>query len=193
MAATRRRGDGVALKLMVANHETPEISRKPADAVSEAQICRAIVAATGDAVIFADRNGRIRLWNRGAELLFGHTAAEALGASLDIIIPERLRDAHWKGYDAALASGRTKHGDRVLTTRSVHKDGHKLYVDLAFGLVHNPDGSVAGAFATGRDGTARHAADAELRARIAALEASSTPPAAPGAQHQVKARDPDTG
>ncbi|HEX7329317.1 MAG TPA: PAS domain S-box protein [Casimicrobiaceae bacterium] len=145
----------------------------PARAPTDAEVCTAIVAATADAVIFADREGRIRLWNRGAELLFGYTAAEVLGASLDVIIPERLREAHWKGFDAALASGRTKYTDRVLTTRSMHKDGHKLYVDLGFGLVHDAAGNVAGAFATGRDCTARHAADVELRARVAALEAAS--------------------
>lgn len=139
----------------------------------ETEICRAIVAATADAVIFADREGRIRLWNHGAELLFGYAAAEVLGASLDIIIPEHLREAHWRGYDAALASGHTRLGGRPITTRSIHKDGHKLYVDLGFGLVKNADGSVAGAFATGRDATLRHAEDAELRARLAALEAGA--------------------
>lgn len=162
---------------MASSAEPPaSAASTPARAPTEAEICTAIVAATADAVIFADREGRIRLWNRGAELLFGYTATEVLGASLDVIIPERLRDAHWKGYDAALASGHTKYTNRVLTTRSMHKDGHKLYVDLGFGLVRDAEGNVAGAFATGRDGTARHAADAELRARVAALEAAGTGP-----------------
>src|SRR5574337_2023217 len=84
---------------------------------TEAEICRAVVAATADAVIVADREGRIRLWNHGAELLFGYAAAEVFGKSLDVIIPEHLREAHWKGYDAALASGHTKLGGRPLTTR----------------------------------------------------------------------------
>jgi PAS domain S-box-containing protein len=161
--------------------------------LSEAEICREIVVGTADAVIFADREGRIRLWNRGAELLFGHKAAAVLGESLDIIIPERLREAHWKGYDAALASGRTKLGGRVLTTRSVHKDGHKLYVDLGFGLVHNADGSVGGAFATGRDCTARHVADVELRARVASHEATPAQRTAADAGDPARTRGPGAG
>lgn len=163
---------------MAADSESSATSRDPEGlALTEAAICAAIVAATTDAVIFGDREGRIRLWNRGAELLFGYAASEVLGESLDVIIPEHLREAHWRGYDAALASGRTRLGGRVLTTRSVHKDGHKLYVDLGFGLVHNADGSIAGAFATGRDCTARHAAEIELRARISALEGAGRPAA----------------
>lgn len=139
--------------------------------LTAAGICRSIVAETVDAVIFADAEGRIRLWNRSAERLFGYAASEVIGQSLDIIIPEHLRERHWKGFDAALAAGHTKYTGRVLTTRSMHKDGHRLYVDLGFGLVYRPDGSVAGAFATGRDATTRHAEDLELRARLAALEA----------------------
>jgi PAS domain S-box-containing protein len=133
-----------------------------------AELCRAIVEGTGDAVIFADREGRIRLWNRGAELIFGHTAAEALGQSLDIIIPERLRNAHWEAFDRSLESGRTKYVDRVLTTRSVHRDGRKLYVDLSFGLVRDADGKMAGAFAIGRDCTERYLAEAAMKAKIQA-------------------------
>ncbi len=136
-----------------------------------AEICRRIVEATSDAVIFADRNGLIRLWNRGAELLFGHTAREAVGESLDIIIPERLRRAHWEAFDRSLQSGRTKYTDRVLTTRAVRKGGGRLYVDLGFGLVKDADGAMLGAFAIGRDCTARHLADRELETRVRALQA----------------------
>lgn len=135
-----------------------------------ADLCRSIVQNTADAVIFADREGRIRLWNRGAELIFGHAAAEALGQSLDIIIPERLRDAHWQAFDRSLETGEMKYVDRVLTTRSMHRDGRKLYVDLSFGLVRDEDGSVAGAFAIGRDCTERYLSNAAMKARIQALE-----------------------
>ena len=77
---------------------------------------RRIVEVTSDAVIFADREGLIRLWNRGAELIFGHPAVEALGQNLDIIIPERLRPAHWDAFDRSVQTGQTKYTDRVLTT-----------------------------------------------------------------------------
>ncbi|HEX6136210.1 MAG TPA: PAS domain S-box protein [Casimicrobiaceae bacterium] len=141
-----------------------------------AELCRRIVEATSDAVIFADREGLIRFWNRGAELVFGYAAAEVMGKSLDIIIPERLRRAHWDAYDRALQTGATKYTDRVLTTRSMHKNGSKLYVDLGFGLVKDANGTVLGAFATGRDCTARYLAERALKARVQELE--TKPPAA---------------
>ena len=142
-----------------------------------ATLCRAIVEATSDAVIFADRKGTIRLWNRGAELLFGYSAEEAIGQSLDLIIPERLRRAHWDAYDRALQTRATKYTDRVLTTRSMHKDGRRLYVDLGFGLVKDAGAAVVGAFATGRDCTERYLADGALKARVRELEAKLVPPA----------------
>jgi PAS domain S-box-containing protein len=142
-------------------------------------LCRKIVAAASDAVIFADREGRIRLWNRGAELVFGYAAAEVEGERLDVIIPERLRRAHWEAFDQSVATGRTKHVDRVLTTRSMHKNGAKLYVDLSFGLVKDERGVVLGAFAIGRDCTQRYLAEAEVRAQRAALEAQLAKASAP--------------
>jgi PAS domain S-box-containing protein len=130
----------------------------------------AIVDEAPEAIIFADRDGAIRLWNRGAETIFGYAAAEALGRSLDLIIPERLRAAHWAGFDRALETGATKYAGRVLTTRSMHRNGNPLYVDLSFGLVKDADGTIAGAFAIGRDCTARYASDKALKARVAELE-----------------------
>ena len=122
------------------------------------ELLKAIVEQCPDAMIFADREGAIRLWNRAAEALFGHSAAEVLGTSLDVIIPERLRAAHWAGYRRAIAAGETKYGSRVLTTRSARKDGGKLYVELCFALVKDRNGMVAGALATARDGTERYLA-----------------------------------
>lgn len=136
-----------------------------------AALCQGIIESTSDAVIFASRDGLIRLWNRGAELLFGHSAAEAIGQSLDLIIPERLRPAHWEAFDRSLETGRTKYTDRVLTTRSVHKNGSKLYVDLSFGLVKDANGVATGAFAIGRDCTARYLAERAMQARVSELEA----------------------
>jgi PAS domain S-box-containing protein len=134
------------------------------------QLLGAIVEQAPDAIIFADREGLIRVWNRGAQHLFGYAAAEVIGRTLDVIIPERLRLAHWDGFNAALERGRTKYEGRALTTRSVHKDGHKLYVDLSFALIRDGTGSVAGALATGRDSTPHRDAQSALRDRIATLE-----------------------
>lgn len=149
---------------------SPKMQGSHESANADVDLFRGLVAEAPDAVIFADRDGTIQVWNRGAERLFGYAAAEVVGASLDVIIPDRLRRAHWDGYHRAIDSGRTKHGNRVLTTRSVHKDGRKLYVDLSFGLVRDRAGTVVGAMAMGRDGTARYVSDQALRARIVELE-----------------------
>jgi PAS domain S-box-containing protein len=142
----------------------------PARGSWDLELLAAIVEQAPDAIIFADREGLIRVWNRGAERVFGHTATEVTGRSLDVIIPERLRGAHWDGFNAALATGRTKYDGRALTTRSMHKDGSRLYVDLSFALVRDGAGAIVGALAIGRDCTARHEAQSALRDRVAALE-----------------------
>ena len=133
-------------------------------------LCQAIVEQAPEAIIFADRDGAIQLWNGGAETVFGHTADEAMGQSLDIIIPERLRRAHWDGFNHAINTGQQKYVNRVLTTRSMHKNGTKLYVDLSFALVRDAADVVIGALAVGRDCTARYLADGVLRARLKELE-----------------------
>jgi len=115
-----------------------------------------LVENAADAIIFADRDGLIRLWNPGSEALFGYAAAEVIGESLDIIIPERLRRAHWDGYRRALAAGHTMHGRQALPTRSMRKNGDRLYVELSFSVVKDAQGAIIGAMAIGRDITARY-------------------------------------
>ena len=131
---------------------------------------RSIVERAAEAIIVVDRDGAIQAWNHGAEAIFGFAAAEVLGGSLDVIIPERFRRAHGAGFRRAIESGQIHSVNKVLTTRSAHKNGSKLYVELSFGLVCDPAGSVAGAFAIGRDCTARFASDAALRTRLSDLE-----------------------
>ena len=133
-------------------------------------LCLAIVEHSSDALIFADQQGVIRLWNPSAQALFGFPAHEAIGQSLDLIIPERLRAAHWKGFDQAVEAGRTKYGRRAMITRAIHKSGAKLYVDMSFAITRDAAGQVIGTVAIARDSTERHAADTALRTRIAELE-----------------------
>jgi len=121
-------------------------------------LIRAMVQQASEALIYADRGGMIRLWNSGAEVIFGYKAAEVLGQSLDVIVPERFRQAHWDGFNKALASGEAKYAGRVMTTRSMHKDGSKLYVEMSFGLVRDASGAVVGSLAVGRDVTERQLA-----------------------------------
>jgi PAS domain S-box-containing protein len=118
----------------------------------------AIVAAMADAVIFADRQGVIRVWNAAAEAVFGFSAAEALGRNLDLIIPERLRPAHWAGFDHALSSGVTRLAGRATLTRGLHKEGRRLYVDMSFAVVRAASGEVVGAVGIARDVTEREEA-----------------------------------
>lgn len=111
----------------------------------------ALLQQLPDAVIASDRDGVIRVWNAAAEAIFGHRAQDAIGQSLDLIIPERLRPAHWKAYDEALEAGRTKHGRKVLTTRAVHASGSKLYVAMSFAVVVDERGQAVGAVAVARE------------------------------------------
>lgn len=131
----------------------------PDESPLDPALFRSIVDQAPVSIILADREGVIRAWNRASESLFGFTAGEVLGRSLDVIIPERLREAHWQGYDRALASGETKYSGRVMTTRAVHKDGRKLYVDFSFGMLKDAAGAVVGAMAVGRDATERYLAE----------------------------------
>lgn len=123
-----------------------------------------IFAGIADAVIFADREGTIRGWNEGAAAIFGFSAADALEQNLDLIIPERLRAAHWKGYHAAIERGATTGGRRARLTRGTHRDpDRKLYVEMSFAIVLDDNGAVEGSVAVARDVTERHLAEVEAR------------------------------
>ena len=95
----------------------------------------------------------MRRWNAAAERLFGFTAGEVLGRPLDFMIPEHLRRGHDEGFSRAMATGTLRMGGRVLTTRSLRKDGAKLYVDMSFALVRDEAGGVVGSVAMARDVT----------------------------------------
>ena len=140
---------------------------------TDATLFETLVSQAPDAMIFADRDGTIRVWNGSAEAIFGYSADEVIGGSLDVIIPERLRDAHWQGFRKAIDTGQPKYLGKVLTTRAVHKDGSKVYVDLSFALVRDQAGDVTGSLAIARDCTVRYESDRALRARVSELERGS--------------------
>lgn len=114
-----------------------------------------IAEDVADALIYSDRSGTIMRWNRASAALFGFSAAEALGQNLDLIIPEHLRAAHWKGFEAALASGNMKLAGKPTLTRALHKSGRKLYIEMTFALVRDFGGNVLGSVAMARDVTER--------------------------------------
>jgi PAS domain S-box-containing protein len=118
---------------------------------SSEKLCAAIVWQCADAMIFADRDGRIRLWNDAAERLFGYTAEQAVGQSLDIVIPEHLRARHWAGYRMAMGSGATKHSGRPMLTKGLHRSGATLYAEMSFAVVRGPEGGILGSIAVARE------------------------------------------
>ena len=109
-----------------------------------------------DAVICADNSGAIIRWNPACTALFGYSAEEALGQSVDLIIPEHLRAAHWSGFDAAMTRGATKLQGRPTLTRALHKSGRRLYVETTFATIKgDTENEVLGAVAMARDVTER--------------------------------------
>lgn len=130
-----------------------------------------LVEQSPDAVIFANTEGVITVWNAAAERVFGHSAEKAIGQNLDLIIPEQFRDAHWKGFDRALGDGVTKFVGQVLPTRALRADGETIYVELGFAII-KAGGVVVGAVATARDITERFNRDRDMRRKIRELEAA---------------------
>jgi PAS domain S-box-containing protein len=119
-------------------------------------LAEAILEQIADAVIYADETGTILRWNPAAAALFGYSAAEALGKHLDLIIPEHLRAAHWRGFEAAMTHGVVKLQGRPTVTRATHQTGRRLYVEMTFALVKGHAGGAArGAVAVARDVTER--------------------------------------
>jgi PAS domain S-box-containing protein len=123
--------------------------------MNDAKLADWILAQTTDALIYSDSAGVIRRWNEAATRLFGFGAGEALGANLDLIIPEHLRAAHWAGFNKAMASGSTRLAGRPALTRAAHKNGNKLYVEMTFAVVKDDAGQVVGSVAVARDVTER--------------------------------------
>ena len=132
----------------------------------------ALVEQSPDAIIFADRSGVIRVWNAASERIFGHSREQALGQRLDLIVPERFREAHWEGYERAIGDGETKYAGQSLPTRALRGDDEQFYVELSFAIVRDATGEVVGALATARDITERFEQDRDNRRRLAELEAS---------------------
>jgi PAS domain S-box-containing protein len=134
---------------------------------------RSLLEAMGDAVVAADPEGRIILWNGAAERMFGYSQGEALGRLLDLIIPERFRERHWQGYREVMQSGKTRYGVDVLRVPALRKDGRPLSIAFTVGLVFSADGPVKAIVAVMRDDTARWNEERALRKRLAELEAKA--------------------
>jgi PAS domain S-box-containing protein len=133
-------------------------------------LCGQIVDESHIAIIFGDKEGKIQLWNKGAEEMFGWTASETIGQSMDLIIPEKQRARHWEGYDRVMQTGTSKYGHSLLAVPAQTKDGRRISVEFNVCLLRSPEGEIAGIAATMQDVTARWERDKQLRARLAAAE-----------------------
>jgi PAS domain S-box-containing protein len=137
---------------------------------------RVLVEGMPDAIVYADEVGMIRVWNAGAVRMFGFTEAEALGQSLDIIIPGSIRERHWQGYQATMRTGHTRYGDgQILAVPAMRKDGARISVEFTIVPFTATDGSMAGIAAVMRDATAKFEELRALRKQLAALSEREPP------------------
>ena len=135
-----------------------------------------LVRQLADAVVVADSDGVITFWNDAATRIFGWSAAEAVGRSLDLIIPERFRERHWAGYRHTMATGHTSYGDRLLEVPALHRDGHTVSIAFTVTLLFAGGTAPRAIAAVVRDDTARWHERRRLRAELAHLR-GDTPPA----------------
>ena len=133
-------------------------------------LAQAILATRSDAIIATDRDGVIRFWNPGAARIFQYAEQEAVGRSLDLIIPEQLRARHWSGYRQFIATGRSRYGEGdLLAVPGLRKDGTRLSLEFTIVPLPDGDGRIAGVAALMRDVSARFEETRELRRKVAAL------------------------
>jgi len=141
------------------------------DNLSHSWLYRHVVEETSIAIIFADREGLIRYWNKGAEAVFGWAGDEVLGKSMDVIIPEKHRARHWEGYAEVMRSGTTKYGRNPLAVPALTKNGGRISIEFFITLPRNDAGQVLGAVAAIIDVTQRWEREKGLRQKLASLEA----------------------
>ena len=134
-----------------------------------------LVEAIGDAVVVCDAAGAITEWNDAAVRMFGFTREDALGNSLDLIIPQRQRQRHWDGYNKTMTTGQTRYGSDLLRVPALHKDGGTLSIAFTVAMLHDAEQKVKAIVAVIRDETVRWGEERQLRIRLAQLEAAAAP------------------
>jgi len=133
-------------------------------------IYQQIIENSQDAILFADRDGIVNLWNSGAEAIFGYKAEEIQGKNLDLIIPEKLRQRHWDGYQGVMKTGETRYGKELLKVPAMRKDGKTISVEFTILLVRNRQNEIIGTAAIIRDVTERWNQEKELKKKLKFLE-----------------------
>src|SRR5438445_8691357 len=134
-------------------------------------LCESILEQISIAIIFGDREGIVRLWNAGAEAMFGWSADETLGKSMDLIIPEKHRARHWEGYFHVMETGVTKYGQNVLAVPAHTKDGRRISIEFNVALLKDAEGQVLAAARGIQEVTAPWERHKTPRPRLAHLEA----------------------
>jgi PAS domain S-box-containing protein len=131
-------------------------------------VADALLDSVAHAVVATDRDGVIRLWNPGAERIFGYPSADAIGQSLDLIIPERLRRRHWEGFERVVATGESRYGaGDLLAVPGLHKDGRRISLEFTIVLLKGENGATEGFAAVMHDVTARFEEIRSLRTQLA--------------------------
>src|SRR6476620_10924740 len=138
--------------------------------MTEEWLAAAVVKESAEAIVVTDPAGIILLWNDGAARIFGYSAAEAMGQSLDLVIPEKLRERHGKGYFQTMATGYTRYGDKLLSVPATHRDGLRLSIEFSVALLRADAGQIVGISARSEEITERRNAERALRTKIAELE-----------------------
>jgi PAS domain S-box-containing protein len=133
-------------------------------------IYQQIIENSQDAILFADRDGIIYLWNSGAEAIFGYKAEEIQGKNLDLIIPEKLRQRHWEGYQRVMKTGETRYGKELLKVPALRKDGRIISVEFTILLVRNRQNEIIGTASIIREVTERWEQEKELKKKLKFLE-----------------------
>jgi len=133
-------------------------------------IYQQIIENSKDAIIFADRNGIVDLWNSGAEAIFGYKAEEIQGKNLDLIIPEKLRQRHWEGYQKVMKTGEIRYGKELLKVPAIRKDGRTISTEFTIMLVRNRQNEIIGTAAIIRNVTERWKKEKELKKKLKFLE-----------------------
>jgi len=130
-----------------------------------------ILDGSPDAIVVCQPSGQVEVWNRGAERIFGFFRTEVVGASLDLIIPERLRARHWAAWKIAMSTGETRYGEgQLLAVPALRKDGRQISIEFSIQLLRNANGQIEWVVAIIRDVTERYNRDKALRTELKALQ-----------------------
>ena len=131
---------------------------------------REIVENSQDAIVLTNADGVIQIWNLGANKMFGYSPEEAVGQTLDIIIPDRFRDSHWDGFNNTMATGHSKYEEDMLSVPAIKKDGSRISIEFTIVMSKDGQGIPTGISAIIRDVSERRQQDKQIKDRVAELE-----------------------